>query len=152
MKNLIIVSKSFGEHKILVDDEDFDYINGLNWLIKKQGNTFYAEDWKEGLMHRFILGINDPKIFVDHKDHNGLNNQKSNIRICSHEQNIRNRTSYGKSKYLGVTASGNNWIARICHNKKNHNLGTFKNEEDAARKYDEYALMYHGEFANLNFK
>ena len=143
----------------LVDDDDYDYLSQWSWWAhKKDDGTFYAERryyiGKQQvcvLMHRIIMKT--PKgLVVDHIDHNGLNNQKSNLRNCTHKQNMCNRTSFGKSEYLGVYFYKNLWHAQLRHNGKIIKLGSSKIEEEAARKYDIGAKIYHGEFANLNFK
>jgi hypothetical protein len=117
------------------------------YLFEKQQYTLEAI-----LMHRVImkppLGMD-----IDHKDHNGLNNQKFNLRICTRKQNARNKRSTGSSIYLGVYKTKRNYIcARISMDGCCKHIGNFKTEEAAARAYDEVAKRCHGEFANLNFK
>ncbi len=112
-------------------------------------------------MHRMILDVSQSNIFVDHKNHNPLDNRRENIRVCSLKENCKNKKPRGASKYLGVTVgmcyqsngtvSGPYIRAAIRTNSKRLYLGYFKTEEDAARAYDEAAKVYHGEFANLNF-
>jgi hypothetical protein len=143
----------------LVDDEDYEYLNQWTWCAQKDRNTYYA---KRGVnkgnnkterinMHRLIM--NTPHdMFVDHIDHDGLNNQKYNMRNCTWAQNTRNKTASGSSKYLGVCIINGLFHAQICVNRKCIRLGDFIFEEDAARAYDEAANQYFGEFANLNFK
>lgn len=146
----------------LVDDEDFDFINQWKWNAPKSKNTCYAKRnvWlknsKEYIsvsMHRTIMNVS-MEMVVDHIDHNGLNNQKSNLRICTGSQNGGNSISKGgSSMYKGVCwyKSKNKWIAYITYNYKRYHLGYFKLEETAARVYDEAAKKYFGEFAHLNY-
>jgi hypothetical protein len=99
------------------------------------------------------LGVTDSTILVDHKDNNGLNNQKYNLRVCTQWQNLRNSTrrSNNTSGFKGVSRFRNKWISRIRTDEGRICLGTFNTPEEAAIAYDEAALKYHGEFANLNF-
>ena len=146
----------------LVDDEDYDFLMQWKWSLVKGNRTLYAQR-KTGFrhqknkniwMHRLILNVPDGKQ-TDHIDHNGLNNQKSNLRICNNSQNQINKRiiKKGKSKYTGVTFVKNKYIvAQISVEHKHINLGYFKTEELAAKAYDEAANRMHGEFATLNFK
>lgn len=156
-------NKNKGKYFAQVDDEDFERVNQYKWTLKNCSNILYAKNETVGFMHRFILGLTDSKILGDHKNHNGLDNQKHNLRECTISQNNRNRTSQknSSSKYLGVSLKKSKsktgrvhlyWLATISDNNKQKHLGYFKIEEDAALKYDEAARMRYGEFANLNFK
>lgn len=151
----------------LVDDEDFEYLNQFKWSAVKDGKTYYAvrnftmsKNKRVFIkMHRLILGLTNPEIQGDHIDHNGLNNQRCNLRACINLENQRNRRKRenAKSKYKGVYEGkkgkkGITWRARIWVNGKNIGSGVFKSEIEAAKKYDEMAKFYYGEFANLNFK
>ena len=81
----------------LVDDEDYEGLSQFRWFAHKNGKTFYAaRSMNPGIvkMHRFILGVVDPKIEVDHEDCNGLNNQRSNLRRATHGENQHNRGLY----------------------------------------------------------
>ena len=103
----------------------------------------------------FIHHNNIPKM-LDHIDGDRLNNRIENLRLATHQQNNRNRSSNrnSSSKYLGV--SWNNyrkkWEARIRINRKSKCLGYFDDEIEAAKVYDAAARHHHGEFANPNFK
>lgn len=117
-------------------------------------------------MHRLILGLNhfDSRI-IDHKDHNGLNNTISNIRIANKTQNCTNTLSRKNSvsKYLGVSlmsckgknVTHNYWRAQITVLKSKKHIGLFpytmEGEIKAAKSYDEKAKENFKDFANLNF-
>jgi len=141
----------------LVDDEDYEQLNTFRWYAQKSLNSFYAvrrEARKYIFMHRQLLNIADSKILVDHKDRNGLNNQRSNLRTATKSQNCANRFSKPgtTSEYLGIyyNKSRNKWTAQIKVNGKTIALGRFNNEKDAALKYNAAAEKFHGEFANPN--
>jgi hypothetical protein len=146
----------------LVDDEDFEYLNQFKWYAQKDYDTFYAnrkirveQGQKTAVMHRVILDVTDHNIKVDHIDHNGLNNQKINLRLASSSQNSMNRksTKNTSSKYKGVTYRRlNKWEASIYLSKKYKYIGMFSTEIEAAKAYDEMAKLHFGEFACLNFK
>lgn len=160
MKTIIVHSKKYGNKNCFVDDNLFDYLNQWNWSIHKgRGDCFYASRKltsnkvsKYILMHRLILGAIDPKIFVDHKDRNGLNNQIDNIRIATPSQNCCNRLC-AKNKtsiYKGVIRRGKKWRAQIKVLKRGVYIGQFNTELEAAIAYNNAAIKYHGEFAKLN--
>lgn len=145
----------------LVDDEDYDYLMQWKWYASEFSNTFYAvrsahkfgenTRCKRIYMHRTIMGA-PQKLEVDHIDHNGLNNQKNNLRLCSHMDNQRNKMSWSKSGYSGVHYKKDHkkYIAYICVDHKNIFLGHTETPEMAALLYNIAAIKYFGEFANLN--
>lgn len=105
-------------------------------------------------MHRFIMGVTDPKVKVDHEDHDGLNCQDDNIRICSQTQNMQNgsKRENTTSIYKGVCYDKERdmWMAYIEVDKKRINLGRFDNERQAAIAYNNAAIVYYKDFANCN--
>ena len=143
----------------LVDDEDFDDLNQYKWFAVKSRNTFYAERHipfnhsKKIKMHRYIMQTPDG-LEVDHKDHNGLNCQKDNMRNCTNRQNQMNRQLYrhSTSGYKGVSwqKTCGKWMAYIWLNNKQKNLGRFVLIEDAAHAYNEAAKEFFRDFACLN--
>jgi len=141
-----------------VDDEDYEYLNQWKWGLKRGRNTCYVirSNKVKGKsiitrMHRVIMN-NVKGMVIDHIDHNGLNNQKSNLRVCTHKQNLMNKVARGKSKYLGVSYNNLGFIrARISVDLKEIHLGYFKTEEDAAKSRDIASVKYFGDFASLNF-
>jgi hypothetical protein len=142
----------------IVDADDYYRLVKYKWHINDPAsNTLYAArrlERKSLKMHRVIMAAPD-HLVVDHIDHNGLNNCKSNLRLCTLAQNNRNCGSSkgASSRYKGVSwrKDTKKWEAMIRFNKKMYRLGTFKNEIDAARAYDKKAASLFGEFAYLNF-
>ncbi len=142
----------------IVDPEDYEKLIGYNWFAVKDLHTFYAqrnENGKTIKMHRQIMNP-PPGRFVDHENHEGLDNRKANLRIATPAENSRNRkkqSSKSSSRYKGVylAKETKKWRAAIYHNNECIHLGYFENEEDAAKAYDQAARLYHGEFASLNF-
>lgn len=153
MKLIPLTQRLFAQ----VDDWNYEWLNQWKWYAQKDKKTFYAARgiWDNGhiktiRMHREILNTPD-NVLVDHKDHNGLNNQEFNIRNVTHSQNQMNKIGRGTSRYLGVTYQHGKYIkAKIRVDGKLIHLGTFLNDELAALAYNEAAIKYHGEFANLN--
>lgn len=143
----------------LVDDKDYKMVAQRKWsALKPKGNgrAWYAiarQGAGKILMHRFILGLTGKKQ-VDHKNGDGLDNRRCNMRICSNGQNQHNRMGQGKkSKFKGVKKEQrqkDTWGARIKTNGKAIWLGTFRDEKQAAKAYDTAALKYFGEFALTN--
>ena len=141
----------------IVDPDDYQYLSPFTWFAESAYKTYYASRKQNGKlikMHRQITNAPD-HLVVDHIDHNGLNNQKTNLRLCTFAQNCRNiRSSAGKtSEYKGVHwhKKYKKWAAQITCDKKSYHLGYFKNQINAAREYDKKARQLHGQFAALNF-
>jgi len=146
-----IIALSQGAYTI-VDDDDYDKYSGYNWFLSGRG---YACCRRLGNLHRVVMGVTDPKIHVDHRLHDRLDNRKCNLRICTKQENNQNRRPLkgAASKYKGVIASSNKkrWSANIKHNFTNYYLGLYDTQEEAAIAYDAKARELHGEFACLNF-
>lgn len=150
MKKIKVGSMKFA----LVDDEDFEALDKIKWYCSIAG--YAKRNKKKGdpqsiLMHRFILGITQRNLYVDHIDRNPLNNQRSNLRICTKAENQRNCIFKPSktSKFKGVYRHRNKWAAVIRATKKYH-IGLFEDEHEAARHYNLAAKHLHKEFANFN--
>lgn len=161
MKTITINSKRFGIHEIMVDDEDFEKINARPWFLWQCGcGNLYAKTRyldpgnprKRFPMHRVIMGVSDPKIMVDHKDRNTLNNQKSNLRIASPRQSALNRRARkNKAGFKGVTLMpSGRYSASIRIDGIKKFSGVFNTAVEAANRYNELAKIHHGEFSIPN--
>lgn len=144
---------------ILVDDEDYLRVSEYNWYARysKKSKTYYALRGKNEIlpfiyMHRFIMNVIDRKIIIDHKNHNGLDNRKENLRICTYSQNSANSCGNrnASSIYKGVTKCKRRWRAQIIYEHKYYHLGLYLSEIEAAKAYNEKAKELHGEFAFIN--
>jgi hypothetical protein len=141
----------------IVDDEDYEMIieSGYKWLTSKSHGNYYALGFNNGdhmLMHRLILkpasGVN-----LDHKNRNGLDNRRANLRIATNGQNQANSKTRSKSGYRGAykRKDCSSYQASITVNRKVIKLGNYSKVKDAARAYDKAAREAFGEFATLNF-
>lgn len=139
----------------LVDDDDFERVYCYRWSAVRPRDLWYAITTIGGKtvsLHQFIMQP-PPGFQVDHIDNNGLNCTKHNMRVCTNQQNSRNRRHRSNSivPYKGINKQWHRWHARIVVNGKHHHLGTFSTPKEAAMAYDRAAILYFGEFARLNF-
>ncbi len=142
----------------LVDDDDYDRVSKHKWWVHKFKDVPYAEGLIEGsyvLMHRFVMNVVDSKIFVDHRFHNTLDNQKENLRLCSsslNQANSRKNKGVSSSKFKGVhfRKDSKMWTAYITKDGTRLYLGNFSSQEAAAIAYNKATLELNGEFALPN--
>ena len=152
----------------VVDAADADLAD-VKWSAVKPGRSrFYAVRWVRSntpgkarrilLLHRVILErVLGRELVkgeeVDHIDCNPLNNCRSNLRLSSHAENMRNvkKNRSNTSGYKGVhwSKDSNKWVASIKVDGKRKNLGGYATPEEAYAVYCEAARKYHGEFARL---
>lgn len=151
----------------IVDDEDYYWLSQWNWNAVSIKNKLYVRRSKkkgilksgikyEVFIHRVIMKCTDSNLVVDHIDNNPLNNQKSNLRVCTKAENNRNTSSHkdSSSKYLGVTydKARKKWNAQLMVNGKRVLTKRYTTEIEAAYAYDTAAKLHVGQYANLNFK
>lgn len=147
-----------------VDEENYDELIPYLWtasVLKNRNGEIsivYAWRWtsakdgpkKKVYMHRQILGITDPSIDVDHKDHDGLNNTRENLRTGSRTSNLGNKRMAvnNTSGYKGVSwyKPTKKWRARIHFQRRLIFIGYFLRKEDAAMAYEKKARELFGDF------
>ena len=146
----------YGERVAIVDAADYERVSQHRWCCDKARNTFYARAWIGGRMvrlHTFLVSP-PPGMMADHRNGDGLDNRRENLRVATASQNGANRhRTRGTSRYLGVCWSEQKqrWRALISDGTKRLAIGVFRSELEAAQAYDRKATEIHGEFARLNF-
>lgn len=148
--------------RAIVDDEDFYRVSFVKWHYLKSKNTNgYAT--RSGRvngrlttirMHHVVFGR---KVMIDHINGNGLDNRRTNLRECTHQQNCANRQPSKNmvrkmSPYRGVgwDSKKSKWKAFMYFKGKAINLGWYKDEKDAAIAVNAASQFTNGHFAYQN--
>lgn len=148
---IFIDSPKYGMYKTLIDTSDFELVNSFSnsWYVhwNKYTESFYVVGNIENehgkritvWLNRWLLGLVDPTIKGDHKNHDTLDNRRSsNLRVLTHQENLQNRkgaTKNSKSGIRGVSwhKPGNKWVAQLTIKGKVTSLGLFTNINDAEK-------------------
>lgn len=143
----------------IIDVKDIKHAINKNWYAKVAGNTVYAKTTAyingkraDLSLHREIMSAPEG-LEVDHKNGDGLDNRRSNLRLVTHQQNMHNMriNKNNKSGHKGIFFCNreNKWIAKIKVNSKTINLGYFSNIDDAITVRINAVSKYHGEFGRI---
>jgi hypothetical protein len=168
---IYITTKEGVQYEVLIDTEDLAKVSEMNtsWTIKysKSKRDIYARTTRylgkidgkyknESIyMHLLISGVNSKdKKYVDHINHNTLDNRKCNLRITSNDENTKNRKDKNinnKSGYRNVFWSNteNKWIVSLCKNYKRILIGKYDDAHEAGRIAKEAREKYYGEFKGI---
>jgi hypothetical protein len=146
-----------GGYVTVVDASDYPRVSEFNWYIRRAGKWLYAQRGgdREG-MHRLIMGCSPGDgLKVGHRNGDGLDNRRGNLvySTIAQQQAGQRPQANRSSLFKGVSwhrLSGK-WMVNIGVKGRRVYLGTFSNEEVAARAYDAAALRVFGEYARLNF-
>lgn len=137
--------------RAIIDPEDYGALSAFKWYAVPQGGRsqkFYARrSVGDGqlLMHRVLLDA-PAGMVVDHRNGNGLDNRRENLRLCTQAQNAQNRTDHIRPTWYGVRPVRAGWVAEF----KGARLGLFSTPSEAGAAYDDAARKAYGEFARLN--
>ena len=137
----------------VIDAADYPLVSRYSWHVAKRRSVIYAAaslpKAKTLLLHRLLL---PDAVGVDHRDRDGLNNRRGNLRATTQGENLANSPARVGRRFKGTEQRpSGTWTARIRAFGQRVQLGTFATEEDAARAYDAVALEVWGDFALLNF-
>lgn len=145
-------------YEAMIDAEDVHLVENYNWWASSCGGLHYAVRTgprpmqKKSYMHREIMDAQEG-FCVDHINGNGLDNRKSNLRVCTHSQNQRNQGTprHNSSGFKGVCWSKDKqkWQAGIKINGKNKFLGRYETPEEAHKAYCDASAKYHGAFGKF---
>jgi hypothetical protein len=158
---LIIISKKYGQKIVLFDEQDAHLVDAHTWHVrfdKSTGGFYVLTNIPKGkkqtsiVLHRLLMEFPDNQ--VDHINRDGLDNRRDNLRMCTNAENGRNKGNFrnNKSGYKGVHyhIGIKRWVAYITVNYKRISGGCFDTAKDAATRYNELAIIHHGDFAKLN--
>lgn len=145
----------------VVDDEDAERVLAFGWYLSIDGYPMRCRRKGETgagtgrliSLHRFVYSaVDDGARDVDHVDGDKLDNRRANLRGATHSQNVANQKRRPWRRYKGVQqlAGRTNFHAYITAHGKRRHLGVFDDPRDAARAYNDAALIHFGEFARLN--
>lgn len=148
----IVTIYTFKNESFIIDLEDFDKIKDYCWCMSKGYPA--STDKNSGKLiyvYNIIMDCYDKSFVVDHIDGNPCNNRKSNLRICTQNNNAKNKRLLDSNK-SGVTGviwydKRNKWMSYITVNRKRIHLGYFINKEDAIKAREKAELKYFGEFS-----
>jgi hypothetical protein len=147
---------------VMVDEADWPMLEKYTWVTRRgsRNKTLYVATRSADqprrryrLMHRLIMGAQRGQL-VDHRDGNGLNNRRSNLRFATPQESACNQPKPRKDNSTGFRGvrprKCGTWQAEIRVNKHLRYLGTFPSAIEAAKAYNYAAIALHGEFASLN--
>ncbi|MDN7609920.1 HNH endonuclease [Burkholderia multivorans] len=155
---MAIIRTAKGE-EILIDDSDYELVSRWTWRTIGRGYAARSvydpskpSKRTNQYLHRLLLGLSDGDgAFVDHVNGNRLDNRRSNLRLCTVQENGRNSKvrSHNKSGFKGVfwDRRREKWTAYIKVDGKQRYLGLFSTAQLAHEAYCAAARKHFGAFA-----
>lgn len=135
-------------NEIIIDTEDFEKVRPFRWTQRKTCGRYVLANSKKSkiYLHRYILGVKSFEMKVDHINHNPLDNRKSNLRVCTNQENSFNRINQN-SEGVSYRKDKKKWRAYIMVNYKQISLGHYLTKEEAIQARKEGVKKYYGEYA-----
>ena len=147
---VVTITRKSGERvDVLLDLDDLTRLVKLNVSIhavySAKIDSYYIklkQNGKNVYLHRWVMSVADRRVYVDHRNHNTMDNRKENLRLADNSANMHNRRGSqknSKSGLLGVCwdASKRKWLSRIAVNGKEHFIGRFDDKYEAHAAYME---------------
>lgn len=145
---VIYNNQGYEKCRALIDIEDIDRVKYIKWNSDEKN---YIGSSNHMQLHRYIMNCDDNNLVVDHINRNPLDNRKCNLRICTQQENSRNKCilPFNSTGIVGVyyNKKYDDWYSGITHNNHFIYLGSFKNKEDAIKERLKAEVYYFGEFA-----
>jgi len=153
-RNDYMVGVTSQGNEFYFDKDDFESVEKHCWFTDDKGYVRAKINYKKVALHRFLMKPPDDMV-IDHISHNTLDNRKTNLRICTRQQNQcnqkkQNRNTSSIFKGVFLDKARNKWQATIMLNAKSIFLGRFNTEEEASKEYNRAARFYFGEYAFPN--
>ncbi len=133
------------------DAEDKELLEKYSWCMAATGYAVANIGGKVTKMHRYIMGVTDPNILVDHKNRFIYDNRKKNLRCCTRAENCRNKSVSKNSNigHLGIRLTkGGRYNVRITKNRKEIHIGNYETLEEAIKAREDAEDRYHKEFGS----
>lgn len=139
MSKVIEVKYKEELHYVLVDDD----FTTTGTIRKKDGYFTVNKNNKKIYLHRYILGVTDKGLTVDHINGDPTDNRKSNLRVCTMQENLQNR----RCKGFSYNTNAKKYQARIRKDGKLKHLGYYRTSEEAQQVYRKAHAEAFGEFS-----
>ena len=136
--------------KIIIDTSDAEKVMRYSWCISKTGYVVANINNKVTKMHRYLLGISDCNVIIDHKNGSPLDNRRCNLRVCSQSENAKNvrKKKNNSSGMTGIRLTKHGmWNVRITVDRKEIHVGNYKTADEAIAARQKAELQFYGEFA-----
>lgn len=147
----------------LIDESDYEELSQYTWYVQKHGRTYRAfrteyerKDGKKINQKTIYLSrsiLKPKKGMIDHIDGNGLNNRRSNLRLCTHQQNCCNRPlrtgSFSGAQGIKWDRTNKRWKAYVSIKKKRLLVGNYIDKREAIVARNVAASFAYGEFARI---
>ena len=145
---MVIKSKKRGEVEVLIDLGDVEKVRAKKWSVNGVG--YVTSDKGNTLLHRYIMGVKERNVWIDHHNKNTFDNRRENLRVCTSSQNAMNRKAISNSGVKNVSwdSTRNKWKVNIKINGKTHSK-RFTDFDDAVYYRNQLIYDLHGEFADF---